>query len=236
MSRVQPSAHIAGFTLVEALVALLLMGMVLASLATITAQWLPNWNRGFVRVQNAEHLSLVLDRLAGDLAAAEFVTLNRNSPRVLFEGAELGVTFVRSAIGPNARGGLDVVQIAETTDRLGPVLVRARTPFMPAEKVEGPFSDPVVLLRAPYRITLSYEGADREWKATWSGARDLPTAVRFIIRDGASDRTLLASTATVIHAQLPALCANSDDERRCGRSGAPKRKPTPAANEGWNDR
>ena len=149
MRLAQRHSHIAGFTLVEALVAMLLMGMIMASLATITAQWLPNWSRGFARVESAEHLSLILDRLTGDLAAAEFVTLNRNNPRPLFEGAEIGVTFVRSAIGPNARGGLDVVQIAETTDRLGPVLVRARTPFVPADKVEGPFTDPVVLLRAP---------------------------------------------------------------------------------------
>ena len=234
MRRAQRCDHVAGFTLVEALVAMVLMGMVMASLATITAQWLPNWNRGFARVQSAEHLSLVLDRLAGDLAAAEFVSLNRNNQRPLFVGAELGVTFVRSAIGPNARGGLEVVQIAEMADRLGPVLVRARTPFVPAEKVEGPFTDPVVLLRAPYRITLSYAGADRAWKGTWSGARELPSAVRFAIRDGVNDRTLLASTATVIHTQLPALCANSDDERRCGRSGAPKRKP-PAPGEPGRD-
>jgi general secretion pathway protein J len=234
MRRAQSYSHIAGFTLVEALVALLLMGMVLASLATITAQWLPSWNRGFARVESAERLSLVLDRLAGDLAAAEFVTPNRNNPRPLFEGSELGVAFVRSAIGPNARGGLDVVQIAETADRLGPVLVRARTPFVPAEKLEGPFTDPVVLLRAPYRITFSYTGADREWKGAWSGARDLPSAVRFIIRDGVSERTLLASTATVVHTQLPALCANSDDERRCGRNSARKSKP-PAPGEPGRD-
>jgi general secretion pathway protein J len=235
MRRMQRHARIAGFTLVEALVAMVLMGMVLASLATITAQWLPSWNRGFARVESAERLSLVLDRLAGDLAAAEFVSLNRNTPRPLFEGAELGVTFVRSAIGPNARGGLDVVQIAETVDRLGPALVRARTPFRPSDKVEGPFTDPVVLLRAPYRITLSYAGADREWKGTWSGARELPSAVRFTIRDSVSDRTLLASTATVIHTQLPALCASSDDERRCGRSGTRKGKSAPAPGEPGRD-
>jgi general secretion pathway protein J len=235
MRPAQRHSHIAGFTLVEALVAMVLMGMVLASLATITSQWLPNWNRGFARVQSAEHLSLALDRLAGDLAAAEFVTLNRNNPRPLFEGSELGVTFVRSAIGPNARGGLEVIQIAETADRLGPVLVRARTPFVPAEKVEGPFTDPVVLLRPPYRITLSYAGVDREWKATWIGARELPSAVRFTIRDGVSERTLLASTATVVHTQLPALCVSSDDERRCGRNGAPKRKPGPAPGEPGRD-
>ena len=211
-------AHIAGFTLAEALIALALMGVVLASLATITAQWLPNWNRGFARVQGAEQLSIVLDRLAGDLSAAEFVTLNRSNPRPLFEGSESGITFVRSALGPNTRGGLEVVQIAETTDRLGPVLLRARAPFVPAEKVEGPFIEPVVLLRAPYRIAFSYAGADRLWKATWTGARELPSAVRFTIRDWATQRTLSASTATVIRTQLPALCASTKDDRRCGRA------------------
>jgi general secretion pathway protein J len=235
MRRVQRRAHIAGFTLVEALVAMVLMGMIMASLATITAQWLPSWNRGFARVEAAERLSLVLDRLAGDLAAAEFVTLNRNNPRPLFEGAELGVTFVRSAMGPNARGGLEIVQIAETADHLGPVLLRAHTPFVPADKVEGPFTDPVVLLRPPYRLTFAYAGADRAWKGTWSGARELPSAVRFTIRDGVSERTLLASTATMIHIQMPALCASSDDERRCGRNGGPKRKPAAAPGEPGRD-
>jgi len=231
-------AHIAGFTLAEALVALALMGLVLASLATITAQWLPNWNRGFARVQGAEQLSIVLDRLAGDLSAAEFVTLNRNNPRPLFEGSESGVTFVRSAFGPNTRGGLEVVQIAEANDRLGPVLLRARAAFTPGEKVEGPFTDPVVLLRAPYRVAFSYAGADRVWKATWTGARELPSVVRFTVRDWVTQRTLLASTASVIRIQLPALCASTKDDRRCGRAerkSAPGDKPGQAQSPSRED-
>jgi general secretion pathway protein J len=214
------------------------MGVVLASLATITAQWLPNWNRGFARVQGAEQLSIVLDRLAGDLSAAEFVTLNRNNPRPLFEGSESGVTFVRSALGPNARAGLEVVQVAEATDRLGPVLLRARAPFVPAEKVEGPFTDPVVLLRAPYRIAFSYAGADRVWKETWTGARELPSIVRFTVRDWVTQRTLLASTATVIRIRLPAICASTKDDRRCGRAPrnrAPDEKPDTAAAQWGRD-
>src|SRR5262249_60491295 len=93
----------------------------------------------------------------------------------------------------------------------------------------------VALRPAPYAIILPDGGADGEGKGTGSGAGDLPSAVRFTIRDGVSDRTLLASTATVIHTQLPALCANSDDERRCGRSGVPKRKSGPAPGEPGRD-
>ncbi len=43
-----------GFTLIETLVALALTGMVLSALASITAQWLPNWNRGIDRIQRSE--------------------------------------------------------------------------------------------------------------------------------------------------------------------------------------
>ena len=48
----------AGFTLLEVLLATLLMTVILAALATVTAQWLPNWNRGIARVQRAERLAL----------------------------------------------------------------------------------------------------------------------------------------------------------------------------------
>ena len=44
----------AGFTLLEVLLATLLMTVILGALATVTAQWLPNWNRGIVRVQRAD--------------------------------------------------------------------------------------------------------------------------------------------------------------------------------------
>src|SRR5262245_38984581 len=52
----------AGFTLLEALIATALMAIILAALATITAQWLPNWNRGLARLQRNEHMALGLDR------------------------------------------------------------------------------------------------------------------------------------------------------------------------------
>jgi general secretion pathway protein J len=77
-------ASTAGFTLIEALVATALMGIVLSALATITAQWQPNWNRGFVRVQRTELAGVALDRITADLSAAEFIPPNRGSRSPLF--------------------------------------------------------------------------------------------------------------------------------------------------------
>ena len=119
----------AGFTLIEALVATALMATILAALATITAQWLPNWNRGLGRVQRSEQLALGLDRLVSDLAAAEYIPIDRNTVLPLFDGADRSITFVRTSLSPNAAPGLEVVRIAQIDDGDTPVLVRTRMPF-----------------------------------------------------------------------------------------------------------
>jgi general secretion pathway protein J len=207
----------AGFTLIEALAATVLMGMILGALAILSAQWLPNWNRGFGRVQRIELLDVALDRIVKDLADAVFITAGRGTTDPLFEGSELAVTFVRSAWGPNVRPGLEIVRIAETADRLGPALVRARTSFVPnvgADRVH--FSDPVVLLRMPYRFTFGYAGQDQVWKSTWLQQRELPSIVRLTVRDAPTEQTLSVSTTALIHTQLPAVCATSKNDRRCG--------------------
>jgi general secretion pathway protein J len=221
----------AGFTLIEALLATALMGIILAALATITAQWLPNWNRGFGRVQRAEQLSLGLERLIADLAAAEFVAAGRQLPNPVFDGGELAVTFVRTALGPNNRPGLEMVRIAETGGAQGPMLVRMRAPFVPItanvdEGLVATFRDPVVLVKSPFRVTFSYAGADRIWKSSWRGAIQLPRAVRVIVRDERTDRTLAASTTTLVHVQVPAGCiaAKAIEEciaQRANPAGAP---------------
>src|SRR5262249_13335153 len=210
-----------GFTLVEALVATLLMAMILAALATVTAQWLPGWNRGFVRLQRSELVAVALERLVADLAAAEFIPAHRRTERALFDGTELSVTFVRSAIGPNTAGGLEVVRISESADRQGPFIVRATAPFAPnSGSIDHLyFGNPVVLLRAPYRLSFAYAGGDRVWRGAWHDAAQLPSAVRLTVRDAATDRALTVSTVATVHAELPAECAAAKDDDECPGSG-----------------
>jgi general secretion pathway protein J len=223
-----------GFTLIEALVAIALMGLIMGALASVTAQWLPSWNRGLVRVQHNEQAALALERLAADLSAVEFVFANRESGP-LFEGGALGVTFVRTAVGPNTRPGLEIVRIAETADAHGRVLVRMRSPFAPLPIGDTsldhiPFADPVVLVRAPLRVTFAYKREDGGWMSTWqpltwpggqpnaTGADvksvDLPAAIRFTVRDSVGERILAVSTATRVHAELAAPRPQQDEQGR----------------------
>src|SRR5258706_14934892 len=114
-----------------------------------------------MRVQRSELFAVALNRLAADLSASEFVTPNRESKLPIFEGTTSAVTLVRSAVGPNTEGGLEVVKIAESADRQGIAFVRTRTAFSPfrlGEVAPHPlnFTDPVVLLPAPLRASFSY--------------------------------------------------------------------------------
>lgn len=198
-----------GFTLIETLVALALMGLVLSALANLTAQWLPNWNRGLDRIQRSELIGIALQRIADDLAGAQSVPVSGGGKQPLFAGTERSVNFVRTALGPNAGPGLDVVHFGEATDRAGLATVRSRMPFHPLPDGTSlsnqlHFREPVVLLRAPYRLSFAYAGEDRAWKDSWQGSPKLPAKVRLTVEDASSGRVLTISTVASIHVQSPA--------------------------------
>jgi general secretion pathway protein J len=223
-------ARSAGFTLVEMLAATLLMGIILATLATITAQWLPNWNRDVTKLQREKILATGLDRLTADLAAAEFISVSPGNAPPIFDGDAISVTFVRTTLEPNAGLGIQVVRIAETSDDAGrSTLVRSTAPLpmgatqdVDADALD--FTNPVAVISSPYRVSFSYAGPDREWQDDWHSHPVLPRAIRIQIRDNATSALLAATTSTLIHAELPASCAWTGVVSNCpigNRAGAP---------------
>jgi general secretion pathway protein J len=221
-----PRSKRAGFTLIEAVVATALMATILFALATVTAQWLPNWNRGLARVQRDADLALGLDRLVADLAAAEFISGNRQTLKPYFDGARRSVTLVRTALSPNTHSGLEIVRFAEVSGANGPILVRTQAAFIPEDErnkfPEPHFSAPVSLIGSPYRISFSYAGADRVWRDNWQNEALLPNAVRLTVQDAKTQRTLAASTATLLHVEMPADCFTAKSLAQCLASLQPR--------------
>jgi len=206
----------AGFTLLEVLLATLLMTVILGALATVTAQWLPNWNRGIARVQRAERLAIGLERALADLSVAEMVTMNSDNKHPLFEGTELSVTFVRSAVGPNTRPGLEVIRLIEKADERGLALVRERAPFNPMPSdAQIRFLDQVVLVRAPFRVSFGYAGPDQVWQPTWRDQMELPATIRISVRDAGTGQVLAVSSAAIVHVNAPAECARAKNITAC---------------------
>jgi len=168
------------------------------------------------RVQRAERLALGLDRIVADLAVAEMVPINGEAKVPLFEGSELAVTFVRTAVGPNTRPGLEIVRLVEKADSQGLALVRERAPFVPmARDGQIRFSDQVVLIRAPFRVTFSYAGPDQVWQPDWRGQMQLPEKIRIAVRNGATGQVLSMSSATMVHADAWAECARAKNATAC---------------------
>lgn len=208
----------AGFTLLEAVIATALMAMILAALATVTRQWLPNWNRGIVRVQGTEQVALGLERLGADLAAAEFIS-SASDNRPAFDGTDRSITFVRTALGPNTGPGLDLVRIAEMNTGNGLQVLRTRAPFIPnafgnARLQQGSY-DPVVLLRMPYRVAFAYAGPSRMWQPTWRSQTELPAAVKVTIVNTARPDAPLLTAAIPVHARLPVECVVAKSPADC---------------------
>jgi hypothetical protein len=73
---------------------------------------------------------------------------------------------------------LEIVRIAEIEDGRGFAIVLARRPFAPSPAGIAPagFEDPVVLVRAPFRVSFAYAGADRTWRDAWEGTSGCRTS------------------------------------------------------------
>lgn len=225
----------AGFTLIEALAALAITGVVLTMLATITAQWLPAWSRGSERVQRAEMLGLALARIGEDLAAAEFVPAGRASKGPLFVGEELTATFVRTAVGPNAGRGLELVRIGEIVNGNALAVVRSRLPFAPmapgaGDPTSARLADPVVLLPAPYRLAFAYTDRNLNWTPRWQASERLPYAVRITIRDTSRrGAAVLSSTVRIRIDAAAGACPDNDHD--CANGAAPEAAREPSRDQ-----
>lgn len=221
----------AGFSLTEVLVALVLTGLVLSALATITAQWLPGWQRGLARISDSEALALAMERMTADLSAALFVPSSGTDWKPLFIGTETAVTFVRPALGPNAEPGLELVRLS-TGDAGG--IARRAAPFAPqGEAALSPaFGAAAALLGPRIRVSFSYAGSDALWRPAWANASTLPQAVRIVLRDARTGRTLDMSSAVVIRTELPARCATYDSTPPCQPSAAPRPRTALSRGEG----
>jgi general secretion pathway protein J len=132
------------------------------------------------------------------------------------------------------------VRLGETTDHREFVTVRSRARFAPLPSASSlseqmHFGDPVLLLRAPFRLSFAYAGPDRVWQNTWRGVGALPAMVRLTVRDARTERVLSVSTVTPVHVQVASDCVRPDGS--CGdksnaSSSAPEETRVGTAGQG----
>jgi general secretion pathway protein J len=195
-----------GFTLLEALASVAVVGLILMAIGAVAGQWLPHWRHGFEAAQNADLIAQALDRIAADLGAAEYAHLDPATEGPLFRGAADAVAFVRSSSGPGAAPGLEVIRIGAVSTDQGVETQRAHATFMPG--AIGSFRDGATLLRPPFRLALAYAGPDGRWLPSWSGGKTLPRAVRLTV-SGANNVGVASSAVSLKVTAAPEITTQS---------------------------
>lgn len=200
----------AGFTLIEALASLVLATMLFGGLALYTGTWLRQWHGMIVRSGREDTVAVVLDRMVEDLEAAQPVYSDQGvEGAVRFTGSGDTVSFVRPALGYEARAGFD--EVTYSIGRAGDdrALIRARRDYTTGEDGEE-----LPLARGDLSLSFSYAGPDSPLSPEWTTANRLPSLVRIEI-SGNSPRPWRQWAYARLRVELPARCGAADALTQC---------------------
>jgi len=173
-----------GFTLVELLLALTIVGALMAIAFGGLRVAVASWQRGEDRAETHQHVRSVALTLARALSATYPYRASRSlapEPVVLFTGSERRVEFVTQTAPFPFVIPIAFTAVVFSFDETGEGLVVSQRPLPnqdPFDKAEVVYRDPTVT-----SLKLSYMDDSSGWKDTWDGAeaRATPRAVKLTV-------------------------------------------------------
>jgi prepilin-type N-terminal cleavage/methylation domain-containing protein len=223
-----------GFTLVEVLAALAIAAVIIAATGALVHNVALPFDHGTRGVSEGERLILAIERLAGDIGSARFVTrLSEGSATLAFIGEPATAAQPARMIFVSAGGvaanasGEEVVSLTAEQDEDVARLVRRRAPWLgPRTRFEDiTLQDPVVLLEGKFLISFAFGRISQDnalaWSDDWRGQASLPRFVQLKLRDRLTGADLLTGAEFVIRADASAGCAQGGSAA-CFSSAAPK--------------
>ncbi len=206
-----------GFTLLEALLALLLASLLFAGIAFYTSGWTRQWREVFLSGSQQDVAAIVLDRIVEEIEAAQ-PALVRDGPMVrsVFAGTSGAVTFVRPALGFEARAGLDRVTYTSGMAGTEKAIVRQRRTYDPLPRFAGVAGggEDLPLLRGDVAISFQYAAANGDLAGEWQNMAALPHLVRIEI-SGTSPRPWRQVAYARPRIEWPAYCATDELSTQC---------------------
>ena len=200
-----------GFTLIEALVSLLLATILFGGLSMYTGTWVRHWQGMIDRGGREDTVAVILDRMVEDLESAQPIDSDPNSAiiAVRFDGSAESVTFVRPALGYQARAGLDDVTYSIGQAGSDRALIRVRRDHLATSGGEE-----LPLMRGDLKLSFSYAGPDGEFNPEWTSTTRLPSLVRIEL-SGSSPRPWEQSAIARLRVEMPAHCGAGEALARC---------------------
>lgn len=164
-----------GFTLLELLVALLILGLIISGLAGGTKlglKALGAQSRSLATHQDLEPVDRLLRRLVGSMALPD----DKRQPGLVGDRAGFAcLTHLQAAEAPGLAPRVDAVVASDNAHRL----VLRWSPHLHAQRLRaGPPPSQEILLEGVARLEVSYLSPDRiNWLAQWKRT-DLPALIR----------------------------------------------------------
>jgi len=208
---VTPRVRRRGFTLLEALLALVLATLLFGAIALYTGTWLRSWGGIVARGTREDTVAIVLDRIVEDLEAAQPV--HADGPMagaVAFSGQADTVVFVRPALGYGPRAGFDHVTYFNGSAGGEAAVIRARRAWPP----QGGSGEDLPLIRGDARLGLAYAGPDGAFAQRWGFSDRLPSTVRVTL-SGTQPRPWTQTAFARLRVELPAACGAKDLFQEC---------------------
>ena len=209
-----------GFTLVELLVVVALLGMISVALFGGIRFGARSWEAGHTRLEALNEVEVaqsVLRRLLSRSREVALFDANRNREAVSFTGRRDAVYFAAPLPAHRGIGGAYGYALRVKRGRDGDHLVlawRLQRPETPPASADEDYEDETVLLSDIADLSFDYYGApdgDRipDWRDNWDGSGGLPRLVRLTV-DFPSDDGRYWPPLTI----APALATTVQGERR----------------------
>jgi len=177
----------AGFTLVEVMVSLTIMGMIIAVAFSGLSVGLRNWDRGGRKIDDLEARAKVERLLSRQLAVASPMLFSINDQMVpLFRGTSSRLEFISDYSGASGSVGFRKIDYA---DERGRFLYGEKqiTGYVPAADEPSPAETVATFQSVRFRFLKAGKEGDFSWIDEWKPEMGLPAAVEA----GLGDHSLL---------------------------------------------
>ncbi len=222
---------IRGFTLIEMLVGLTLLGLMTLALFSALRVGLDSWDRSEVKAQQVVDLRIVEGVMRREVAKAFPLRIGTPADnKIAFEGEAGRVRFVGALPANLAPGGLSLVSLESgpgedvsgkgmQTHRLVLRHIQIANDTKDFSAVEGTDADETVLLTGLGEIEFDYFGRENDqtdpaWRKDWTIATRVPLLVRMKFKFAGSDDS--HELAMPVRLGEEAGCFQSTFQRNCG--------------------
>lgn len=205
-----------GFTLIEVLIAMTLLGILVVLLFSSMKISADSWQKGEDKITQVNDVAVVYQFFQHHLAIAKPLWNDfseDNAKTFAFQGKSQELQFVSSFPASAKRSGLQLFSLNLINDAGEQVIQVSITPFYPVAEGEEWRKEEVTLLRHVRNFSLSYYGLDEiqtegAWQEDWLEQETLPRLVKIkIARDDGNFWPEM-----IVELKSSAMVSNPDDE------------------------